>query len=77
MAAGVPVAVWQDRDGEIDCRNYAGLPVISTAGGWWDFATAAERNRDELVAKQEDFIRCLNIPGDVKQRYASLLSLSG
>ena len=77
MAAGVPVAVWQDLGGAIDCRNYAGLPVISSLPEWWDFAAAAEAEREKLVAAQDDFVRRLNIPADVEQRYAGLLSLSG
>ena len=77
MAAGVPVAVWQDLGGDIDCRNYAGLPVISTPADWWDFAAQAGAEREKLLAAQDDFIRRLNIPADIGQRYAGLLSLSG
>lgn len=77
MAAEVPVAVWQGRDGTVDCRNYAGLPAISTAEDWWNFAGLAEQDRDRLLTAQAEFIRRLNIPNGVGRRYAGLLELSG
>ena len=77
MAAGVPVAVWQDGGGDIDCRNYAGLPVISAPGDWWTFAETVAAERPRLLAAQDDFLRRLNIPPDGGRRFAGLLSLSG
>lgn len=77
LVAGVPVAVWQDGDGEIDCRNYRGLPVISAAEDWWDFAERAVRDRERLLADQRDFMARLMIPADVEARYSEVLRSFG
>ena len=77
IVAGVPVAVWQDAERQIDCRNYPGLPVISRSGDWWQFATNIERDRDHLLAEQQTFLTGLQIPGNVEERYRDLLLSCG
>ena len=77
MMAGVPVAVWQDAEGDIDCRNYGGLPTISCIDDWWDFAAEVEHERERLMTRQAEFIRRLGMPDNVLERYAALLGSSG
>ena len=77
MTAGVPVAVWQDAEGDIDRRNYAGLPTLSCIDDWWAFAAEAATGRERLLAQQAEFIRRLMIPDNVLERYATLLGSYG
>ena len=73
VLAEVPVAIWEDPVGSIDCRNYAGLPVVTHVGDWVDFAERAQSDRPSLMARQQDFIASLALPEDVTARYLDVL----
>jgi hypothetical protein len=77
IVAGVPVAVWQDAERQIDCDNYHGLPIVSGADDWWSFAERAMFHPAALLAAQQDFLRGLAIPQDVPGRFRELLSSFG
>jgi len=73
IVAGIPAAVWQDEYGEIDIRNYPGLPVIRKAEDWRAFAEDAETKREALLAEQQAFLDGLAIPDNVEGCYVNLL----
>lgn len=74
VLAGVPVALWQDPEGQIDCSNYPGLPIVSGPDDWFEFAGQAILNPEPLRATQEQFYKQLGIHDDVRNRYAQLLN---
>jgi hypothetical protein len=74
--AGVPAATWVDTEGQVDARNFAGLPRVATVDDWWRFHWAARWKRQRLLDAQEEFVRRQRIPGNVRERYAALLSLA-
>ncbi len=74
--AGVPVATWVDTGGQVDAHNFAGLSKVATVDDWWRFHLAANWERDLLVEQQDEFIRSLHLPGDIRGRYEQLLELA-
>jgi hypothetical protein len=77
IAAGVPVAVWQDADGTIDCRNYPGLPRVTGVDEWVAFGQQVLAGRERFVARQAEFLEGLAMPQDVTAAYRSLLQSAG
>ena len=77
ILAGIPVAIWQDPEGQIDCTNYPGLPVVSDPDEWWEFVGRAILNPEPILAAQCNFIRKLPMPDDVSERYRQLLCSFG
>ena len=74
--AGVPVATWVDSGGQVDAHNFDGLSKVATVDDWWRFHLAASWERDLLVEQQDEFIRSLHLPEDIRGRYEQLLELS-
>lgn len=74
VVAKVPAAIWTDAEGRMDITNFAGLEIVSSAEEWRSFADRAVAERDAILAKQERFLEQLQIPSDVRGRYAELLS---
>lgn len=74
--AGIPVATWVDTEGLVDARNFRGLAQVATVDDWWRFNLAGRWERDALVAMQDEFIRRLALPSDIRNRYEQLLELS-
>ena len=77
IVAGIPVAVWQDAEGEVDCRNYPGLPVVTSVEEWLEFAALAEADRAGLLTAQRRFVDGLMLPEDIEARYRDLLRSLG
>jgi hypothetical protein len=77
VVEGIPVAVWRDSEGYIDCRNYDGLPTVSDADEWWDFVAQALIDPSPLLEAQETFLKRLDIPTDVPERFRALLGSFG
>jgi len=77
IVAGVPVAVWQDSEAQIDRDNYRGLPVVSDAEDWWDFAARAILEPAALLENQDKFLQGLRIPDDIPGRFRELLTSFG
>jgi hypothetical protein len=73
---GVPAATWIDAEGQVDARNFTGLPQVNTVDDWWRFHLAARWQRQSLVNAQKDFVRRQEIPGNVRERYEQLLALA-
>lgn len=57
VLAGIPTAVWQDRDGLMDLGNYEGLTTISTIDDWLDFTHRAENEPEFFLERQQAFLR--------------------
>ena len=77
MLAGVPVAVWQDSEGSIDCRNYPWLPVVSDVEDWLWFAAAVLAEPEGFIARQNDLLQSLAMPDDVTASYLRVLKSVG
>lgn len=56
LLAGIPTAVWRDREGDMDADNYAGLTTVSTPVEWVDFAQAAVERSEHFLQLQRDFL---------------------
>ena len=77
LLAGIPVAVWRDRAGEMDARNYEGLTTVSSPREWADFAAAAQADPQPFLALQQRFLDAQAIPldpADVYSRFAALFA---
>lgn len=74
--AGVPVATWVDSSGLVDAHNFGGLSRVATVDDWWRFHLAASWERDLLVEQQDEFIRSLDLPENIRGRYEQLLELA-
>lgn len=75
LLARIPTAIWRNRSGMIDVSNYSGLPIISSAAEWADFAREAEKAPGSFIANQETFLRRQNIilePAHVFERFAAI-----
>ena len=75
LLAGIPTAVWRDREGGMDADNYAGLTVVSTAQEWVDFANRASKDPEPFLTVQDDFLRATGMPlapQEVFRRYSEL-----
>ena len=75
LIAGIPTAVWQDAEGEIDSRNYAGLTRVADARQWYDFAMEAAARPEPFIKLQQRFLEEQSIPhagAEVFARYAEI-----
>lgn len=77
VAAGVPVAVWQDEEGSIDCRNYHGLPLVSGVDEWIEFGQKVLAEPEHIAADQSSFLDSLAIPENVTAAFTELLQSVG
>jgi len=75
LLAGIPTAVWRDREGDMDANNYAGLTTVSTAAEWADFARAATADPGPFLELQQKFLDRQELvldPSTVYARYAEI-----
>jgi glycosyltransferase involved in cell wall biosynthesis len=75
VLAGIPTAVWRDRQGDMDANNYAGLTTVSTPAEWQEFARAATADPLPFVKLQEEFLNRQGMvlsPAEVYARYAEI-----
>lgn len=75
LLAEIPTAVWRDRRGFIDVRNYDGLTTVSSADELVRFAQEAEQGRDRLLTRQRRWLERQGMPlepADVYARFAKL-----
>jgi hypothetical protein len=78
VLAEIPTAVWTDRDGAMDASSYTGLPTVSSAEDWYDFAVAAQANPAPFIEGQRQFLERSGMPldpADVFKRYAEVFSV--
>lgn len=77
LLAGIPTAVWRDREGEVDTHNYAGLTEVSGPSEWLDFAREASAHPQQFTDRQRRFLEAQKIPlqpREVFQRYARIFA---
>jgi hypothetical protein len=75
VLAGIPTAVWRDRQGDMDANNYAGLTTVSTPAEWLEFARAATADPQPFLDLQKDFLDRQGLvldPAEVYSRYAAI-----
>jgi hypothetical protein len=70
LLADVPTAVWRDRAGDMDAGNYDGLATVSSAAEWVQFAQAAEREREDIVAAQRRFLERQGMPTEPREVFS-------
>jgi hypothetical protein len=75
ILAGIPTAVWRDRDGDMDAGSYAGLTIVSSAKEWEAFARAAEQEPTRFIDNQRQFLERTGIPLDPRDVYARFARL--
>lgn len=77
VLAGIPTAVWTDRDGAMDASSYAGLTTVSGPNDWHDFAVAAQADPTPFIDRQRQFLEQSGMPldpVDVFGRYAEIFA---
>jgi glycosyltransferase involved in cell wall biosynthesis len=75
LLAEIPTAVWRDSAGDMDASSYDGLNTVSSAHEWVQFAQAAERDRESILAEQSRFLKRQHMPldpADVFARFAQI-----
>lgn len=75
LLAGIPTAVWNDRSGEIDSGNYAGLTTVASPEEWAEFAAAAIADPSPFLERQQAFLDNSGIivdPSVVHSRFGEL-----
>jgi glycosyltransferase involved in cell wall biosynthesis len=75
LLAGIPTAVWQDREGGMDAGNYDGLTTVSSPADWLEFSRAAVADPSPFLERQQAFLDRQAMPldpADVFSRYANL-----
>jgi hypothetical protein len=75
VLAGLPTAVWHDSTDDIDASAYDGLPTVSSADEWLEFAATAQRDPNAFQRRQAAFLEKQEIPlqpQEVFSRYAKL-----
>jgi glycosyltransferase involved in cell wall biosynthesis len=78
ILAGIPTAVWRDRQGDMDADNYAGLTTVSDPGEWLEFARAARSDPTPFLELQEAFLERQGMildPAQVYSRYAEIFRM--
>ncbi len=78
IVAGVPVAVWHDKDQVMDVGNYEGLPRVSGTDDWLAFIEQVAVARINILANQRRFLRKHGLELDrarVKSAFTAVLSL--
>lgn len=76
VTAGIPVAVWSDKQGLIDTGNYKGLATVSTLNDWIAFAQEATADPGPFLERQADFLERQLMPADpadIHARFAGVL----
>ncbi|TDW25972.1 glycosyltransferase involved in cell wall biosynthesis [Rhizobium azibense] len=76
VLAGIPTAVWSDKNGIIDTDNYKGLATVSDLSDWIEFAAEASTHPERFIERQAHFIekqKMVTDPAEVYKRYAELL----
>ncbi|MBW6423197.1 glycosyltransferase [Rhizobium sp. XQZ8] len=76
VLAGIPTAVWVDKNGTLDTDNYSGLAQVSDLSDWLQFAEEASAHPERFIQQQERFIKdqkMLVEPREVYRRYADLI----
>jgi hypothetical protein len=77
VLAGIPTAVWTDREGAIDASTYSGLATVSSPDDWYDFSRAAIEDPAPFLARQQLFLERSGMPlkpTDVFARYAQIFA---
>ena len=77
VLAGIPTAVWSDRDSLLDATAYAELARVSTLDDWNTFAEAATRDPAPFMARQAKFLRRTGLAVDpqlIRDRLLRLVS---
>jgi glycosyltransferase involved in cell wall biosynthesis len=77
LLAGIPAAVWHDRDGIMDFSNYEGLTRITELEDWLAFARDTVEQRGVLLDRQSRFLEQLAMPTDPKDVYRRFSLLLG
>lgn len=75
LLAGIPTAVWRDRQGCIDVDNYTGLTSVSTEQEWIEFAREATLRPEPFLERQREFLEGQRMPidpADVYDRFARI-----
>lgn len=76
VLAGIPTAVWGDRDLRLDTSAYADLAQVTTLDEWTDFAEAATQDPERFLARQRAFLRRSGLdvePGVIAERLLRLV----
>ncbi|KGP64014.1 hypothetical protein EP47_03580 [Legionella norrlandica] len=77
ILAGIPVAIWREETGVMDCNNYNGLTEISSLQDWLDFSKEATLNPEKFIKIQQRFLenqKVLTNPKDVYYRFVKLFN---
>ncbi|HAU1410977.1 TPA: glycosyltransferase [Legionella pneumophila] len=69
VLAGIPVAVWREGSGIMDCNNYKGLTEVSSLQDWIDFSREATLHPDRFIEVQQRFLESQKMPTDPKEVY--------
>lgn len=75
LLAGIPTAVWRDREGDMDANNYPDLTTVSTPGEWAKFARAAMQDPEPFIKLQKQFLDRQGLildPATVYSRFAEI-----
>lgn len=75
LLADIPTAVWSDAIGSIDRRSFDGLPTVSSATEWREFARAAEADPETLLQGQQRFLANTGMPLDARTIYSRFAEL--
>jgi len=79
LLAGIPTAVWRDRQGDMDADNYAGLTTVSSPTEWFEFAKAASADPEPFLRLQQEFLDRQGLildPAEVYARYADIFRMA-
>lgn len=77
--AGLPVAVWQDENQDVDIDNYRGLPVVSGLEDWLDFAARTAAEPAVVQAGRQAFLEGTGLITDraeVERRFMEVFDLA-
>lgn len=75
VLAGIPTAIWSDRDALLDGTAYAELARVSTLEDWNAFANAAQHDPAPFIARQKKFLRRTGLDVDPQVICDRLLGL--
>jgi hypothetical protein len=77
VLAGIPTAVWTDREGAMDASTYSGLATVSSPDDWYEFSRAAIEDPAPFLARQQLFLERSGMPLDpavVFARFAQIFA---
>lgn len=75
LLAGIPTAVWRDRDGAMDADNYAGLTTVSNPFEWFEFGREARANPQPFLDLQQAFLEQSGMPLDPRNVFEAFAGL--